>query len=133
MLLASTSKLDSVAQFLTVLVLFAIVLLATWFTTKYIAGVQQGKMKGTNFEVIDSFRLSQNKYVQIMRIGERYLAVAVCKDTVTVLQELDKDEIVFLNQIDKEKNKSFGELLNKAKQGINKASKKATNQDDTEE
>ena len=68
MLLVSTSKIDSVAQLLTVILLFVVVLGATWLTTRYVAGVQKGKMKGSNFEVIDTFRLTQNKYVQILKM-----------------------------------------------------------------
>ena len=94
MILTAVSKVDSIVQFLTVLIIFVIVLGATWLTTRFIAGFQKGKMQGGNFELIDSFRISQSKYVQLIRIGDRYLAIAVCKDTVTVLTELSKDAVV---------------------------------------
>ena len=123
MLLAVASKLDSVVQFLTVLIIFIFVLGATWLTSKYIAGFQKGKMRGNNFEMIDSFRISQNNVVQILRIGQKYVAVAVCKDSVTLLAELSEEEIVI-----PEGNREpiqFDEVLKKAKSLVQKTDMKA--------
>ena len=133
MLLVSTSKIDSVAQLLTVILLFVVVLGATWLTTRYVAGVQKGKMKGSNFEVIDTFRLTQNKYVQILRIGKRYMAVAICKDTVTVLRELDESEIVFHDSDLSMKAVSFEDIFNKAKDFTDNKTKKSIEESDEDD
>ena len=133
MLLVSTSKIDSVAQLLTVILLFVVVLGATWLTTRYIAGVQKGKMKGSNFEVIDTFRLTQNKYVQILRIGKKYMAVAICKDTVTVLRELDESEIVFHDSDLSKKAVSFEDIFNKAKDFTDNKTKKSIEESDEDD
>ncbi|MGN0131769.1 MAG: flagellar biosynthetic protein FliO [Lachnospiraceae bacterium] len=125
MLLTVVSKIDSAVQFLTVLIIFVFVLGATWLTTRYIAGFQKGKMRGNNFEIVDSFRISQNKYIQILRIGNRYLAVAVCKDTVTVLTELTEDEIVHPENSDGGTPVQFDEFLKKAKSLVKKTDTKA--------
>ena len=87
MLLAAalSDRADSYVQFMTVLILFVFVLAITAFVTRWIGGYQKGKSAGANMELIESLRLSSNKYVQIVRIGRKYLAVAVCKDTVTIL------------------------------------------------
>lgn len=133
MLLVSTSKIDSVAQLLTVILLFVVVLGATWLTTRYVAGVQKGKMKGSNFEVIDTFRLTQNKYVQILRIGKKYMAVAICKDTVTVLRELDESEIVFHDSDLSMKAVSFEDIFNKAKDFTDNKAKKSIEESDEDD
>ena len=133
MLLVSTSKIDSVAQLLTVILLFVVVLGATWLTTRYVAGVQKGKMKGSNFEVVDTFRLTQNKYVQILRIGKRYMAVAICKDTVTVLRELDESEIVFHDSDLSKKAVSFEDIFNKAKDFTDNKTKKSIEESDEDD
>ena len=133
MLLVSTSKIDSVAQLLTVILLFVVVLGATWLTTRYVAGVQKGKMKGSNFEVIDTFRLTQNKYVQILRIGKKYMAVAICKDTVTVLRELDESEIVFHDSDLSMKAVSFEDIFNKAKDFTDNKTKQSIEQSDEDD
>ena len=46
-------------------------------------------------EVMETLRISNNKYLQIVRAGEKYFCMAVCKDTVTMLGEIQKEEMVF--------------------------------------
>ena len=95
MLLSIQSGVDSVVQFLTVVIMFLFVLGITYFTTRYIAKVQKGQMTNKNMELIDTLRISNNKYLQIVRVGEKYYCMAVCKDTVTMLGEVQKEELVF--------------------------------------
>ena len=95
MLLSIQSGVDSVVQFLTVVIMFLFVLGITYFTTRYIARVQKGQMTNKNMELIDTLRISNNKYLQIVRVGEKYYCMAVCKDTVTMLGEVQKEELVF--------------------------------------
>ena len=92
---ALSDRTDSYVQFITVLLLFVFVLAVTAFVTRWIGGYQKGKSVGANMELIESLRLSNNKYVQIVRIGRKYLAVAVCKDTVTMLSEIPEEELQF--------------------------------------
>lgn len=96
MLLAlSDSRIDSYVQLVTVLLLFVFVLAVTAFVTKWIGGYQKGRSVGTNMELVEALRLSNNKYVQIVRIGRKYLALAVCKDTVTMLSEIPEEDLHF--------------------------------------
>ena len=95
MLLSMTSGLDSIVQFITILFIFAFVLAITWVSTRYIAGIQKEQYKTGNMELIETLRISNNKYMQIVRIGSRYYCMAVCKDTVTMLGEVRKEDMVF--------------------------------------
>ncbi len=93
MLLTVSNSVNSVLQFCTVLLIFIFVLIVTWIATKWIANFQGGRSDGANIEVIETYRLTANKYIQIIRTGEKYLAVAICKDTVTMLTELPAGQI----------------------------------------
>ena len=95
MLLSMTSGVDSVIQFITVLLIFVFVLGVTYFTTRYVAGIQKEKYKTGNMEVIETLRISNNKYLQIVRAGNKYFCMAVCKDTVTMLGEIQKENMFF--------------------------------------
>ena len=95
MLLAMTSGLDSIVQFITMLFIFVFVLGITWLSTRYIAGVQKEQYKTGNMEVIETLRISNNKYLQIVRVGSKYFCMAVCKENVTMLGEIQKEEMVF--------------------------------------
>lgn len=97
MLLTGMSATDSYLQFITVLVLFVFVLGITYVTTRWIANYQKGKAAGGNLEVIETMRITNNKYVQIVRAGNKYLAIAVGKDEIHMLSELSEDELIFMN------------------------------------
>ena len=85
---------SSVAQLITVLFLFIAVLAVTYYVTKWIARYQQVNTSCTNMEIVETMRLSANKYMQIVRVSNRYLVMGVCKDTITLLAELGEDEYV---------------------------------------
>lgn len=85
--------INSFAQFLTVLIIFIGVLALTYFTTRWVATYQKGKMMSGNIQVLETFKITQNKYIQIVRIGEHYYAIAIGKDDITMLGELREDEI----------------------------------------
>ncbi len=93
MLLSVYQGTNIYAQFFTVLIIFIFVLAITWFTTKWISNYQKGKSVAGNIEVLESARVGNNKYVEIVRIGERYAAIAIGKDTVTMLMELSEGDI----------------------------------------
>ena len=95
MLLSMTSGLDSIVQFITILFIFVFVLVVTWVSTRYIAGIQKEQYKTGNMELIETLRISNNKYLQIVRVGNKYFCMAVCKETVTMLGEIQKEDMVF--------------------------------------
>lgn len=84
---------DSYAQFITVLVVFVLVLGVTALVTRWIANYQKQQNINVNVEVIETTRIAGNKYIQIVRIGETYVAIAVCKDTVTQLCEIPEEQL----------------------------------------
>lgn len=113
MYLLSYNKTDSIAQFLTVLLVFIFVLLLTVLTTRYIASYQKSQAVTKNIDVIETCRITSNKYVQIIRLGDTYVAVAVCKDTITMLAQVPKEQIEFKHG-DGSTSLNFKQLLDKA-------------------
>lgn len=114
MLLLTSGRTDSYAQFITVLILFVLVLAVTAFTTKWLAGYQKQQNLNGNIEVLETQRISTGKYLQIIRVGEKYLVIAVCKDTVTMLTEVSKEQII-QREVGKSDFTGFGELFEKVK------------------
>ena len=88
-----TASVDSYVQLITVLIVFVAVLGLTALTTKWIANYQKQQNVNCNIEVIETTRISNNKYIQIVRVGEKYIAMAVCRDTVTVLCEVPEEQL----------------------------------------
>lgn len=95
MLLAVSSRVDSYVQFLTVLLLFVFVLFITFLTTRWIANYQKSRTNGGNIEIIETTRVASNKYLQIVRAGNKYILIAVGKDEIHMLTELSAEELTF--------------------------------------
>ena len=113
MLLLSDTT-ESFIQFMTILVLFCFVLGITYITTRYIANLQKLKQEGSNIVVTETCRIAPNKYVQIIKLGKTYVAVAICKDTMTKLAELSGEDLEFSGKSE-DGIPSFIEVLEKAK------------------
>ena len=106
---------QSVVQFVTVIIIFVFVLALTYGVTKWTANFQKGRMNGGKIEVIESFRIAPDKYIQIVRVTEKYMAIAIAKETVTFLAELSEDDIV-VRDVSGNGKASFGELLDKVRE-----------------
>ena len=115
MLLAKTTGIDSFVQFMTVLILFLFVLGITWVVTQYIAKFEKNRIRTSNIELVESFRLSPNKYLQIVKVGNKCFCIAVCKDNITYLGEVDGQELL-LPENNENANLKFQEVLEKIKQ-----------------
>ena len=100
---------DSFLDLITVLLIFVFVIAITLFTTKYVANYQKVQNAGKNIEVLATYRISQSKYIQIVKIGEKYVAIAVSKDTVTLLTALEETDISINDMVNE--GKSFKDIL----------------------
>ena len=114
MLLAITTKTDSYIQFMTVLILFVLVLGIAYAVTRWIAKTQQGRVTAGNLEVIETCRITSNKYVQIIRAGDKYLVIAVGKDEIHMLAQLSVDELVLRSNGHSE-NPDFASVLDRVR------------------
>lgn len=103
---------DGYVQFITVLVVFVLVLAVTAVVTKWLAGYQKQQGANCNIEVIETTRISNSKYIQIIRVGATYMVIAVCKDTVTMLGEVPAEQLK--NREAMQTSLNFKELFDRA-------------------
>ena len=111
MILLSSSRGSDIAQLLTMLIIFVVVLAASVWVTKWIGNYQKNQYASGNIEVIESARVAPNKWVEIVRVGNKYKVLAVCKDTVTYLGDIDESE---LKRDVSSGKRSFSDVLSKA-------------------
>ncbi|MCM1143218.1 MAG: flagellar biosynthetic protein FliO [Lachnoclostridium sp.] len=97
---------------MTVLIIFLFVLGITYLATRWISGYQKMKGRNMNMELVETFRLANNKYIQIIRVGQKYLAVAIGKDSVTMLTEIPEEQLLLSDDADSVQY-DFKELLEK--------------------
>lgn len=111
----SSGTIDSIAQLISMILIFIFVLALTYFTTRFVGSYQKNKMAGSNVNVLETFRISNNKYIQIIKIGKKYFAIAVCKDTITYLCELDGEDLIYNSKTTESHSDSFKAILDKLK------------------
>lgn len=89
----SDTRLSNIASLFGILAVCILVIAASYFFTRFVGGKQLAQQKNSNFKTIDTFQLGQNKYLMLLQVGKRYFVIAVCKETVTMLSEIDKEDI----------------------------------------
>jgi flagellar protein FliO/FliZ len=109
-LTAGISNLDSLFQLIGVSILFIIILVVTYYTTRFVGGVKMGITRNSNFKVLETFKVTQNKYLQLIQIGIRYFVISVSKDDIRFLAELNETEIMLQEESKLPKN-NFTELF----------------------
>ena len=57
---------NSVAQFISVTVIFLVVLAVTYFTTRWIGSYQKKQISCGNIKIVESLRLSGNKILEVV-------------------------------------------------------------------
>ncbi len=74
--------------------LFLFVLFLAYLAARISGSFQSNVLnKKSNIRVIEVFRLSNNKLIEIVQIGEHFYALGVGKDEVSLITELDATEI----------------------------------------
>ena len=105
---------DGFIQLVTVLIIFILVLLVTYFTTRFVGGYAKNKVMNGNIEIIDSAKVAPSKYIAIVRIASKYAAIGIGKDEITYLFDVPEDAIVERSQ-GTVMNYDFKELMEKAR------------------
>lgn len=102
MILSQYSSLQNILELVGVIIIFFIILAAA-----YVTSVLVGKTHGTtypvrqrNIKLIESFHISSNQLLQIVKIGNRYFALAVSKNHVELIAEFREDEILIPESTD---------------------------------
>ena len=102
-----------VYQFVTVTLIFIFVIAITYFTTRWVGMYQKKHVTHGAIKVIESFRISGNKVLEVVKAGDKCFLIAVCKDTVTLLGEVDEKTLEL--EKDSDKPESFGAVFSRFK------------------
>ena len=107
----------NVLQLLVAIFAFVIVLLATYYLTKWIAksGVVQSRSR--NIKVIETFKIAPNKYIQIIQLGSKYYSIGVTKEHITFLTDLDEQQLDISEIPPVSGQAPFADLLKKISKG----------------
>ena len=81
---------------------------------------------------METFRISNTKYIQILKIGAKYIVIAVCKENVTFLTELKEEELDMEHLTKSMSDLSFQEVFQRVK-GVPKLFDKSKESEENED
>ncbi len=101
-------------QMMSLVFMLIIILLAAYFTSKFVASFKLGQLKKSNFQVIDAYRISANKVLQLVKIGNKYIVLGIGKDSINVITELEEKEVIF-REVNQGEKQTFRQIMDKLK------------------
>ncbi|MDD4112080.1 MAG: flagellar biosynthetic protein FliO [Herbinix sp.] len=110
----SFSTTNNVLQLLGLVLLLIVILIAAYYTSKFVGRYKMGQLKNSNIQVIEAYRISTNKMLQIVKISNKYLVLAISKDNITCITELDESEVL-AHEINEDEKQSFRHIFEKIK------------------
>lgn len=87
--------ISNILQMLAVLLVFVVVLVITYYATKWIAKSGAIQSQSANIKVIETFKIAPNKYIQIVQLGSKYYSIGVTKESITFLAPLEEEQLDF--------------------------------------
>lgn len=124
-MLTLSASMDSFLQLISALLIFAFVLLITYFTTRWVGNYQKVRMKSRNLQVIESLSAGNNKSICLIKAGTEYLVVAIGKDEIHPLATLKEEQLTDYSFLNEENDnvvsgESFQEILGQLKDKMSK-------------
>lgn len=120
---ANFSALSSFFKLIGMLILLIALLFAAYFVSKWYAGAMSGKKVAGNIKIIETYSIGQGKFVQIVQIGKKYIALAQAKDSVVFLTELAEEDLLVKEPTQMLKTDSFSEMFHELMKNKKKSEK----------
>ena len=119
------ASMESFLQLMSALLIFAFVLLITYFTTRWVGNYQKVRMKSKNLQVIESLPAGNNKTICLLKVGTEYLVVAIGKDEIHPLTTLKEEQLTDLSFLQEGgdpmvSGESFQEIFGQLKEKMSK-------------
>ena len=99
-LITKYSTFAGIFKLIFLVIIFIVILVLTYLVTKWYANSGLVKNKTNNIEIKESFQLAPGKTISIVRIGEKYVALAQFKDNVVKLAELTEEELILNREVE---------------------------------
>ena len=109
-----SGTIGNILQLIGLIIVFIIILFATYYVSRWVGKSGLIQNSSSNIRVVETFRLSQTKYLQIIKVGKkRFFLIAVSKDDITYISELNEEDIAIVQDSMTENNFNFADILKK--------------------
>lgn len=113
------NSFENFIQFLSLIVVFILLLVVVYFVTRWIGGMEQRQYGNKNIKIIEGSRVGPNKVIQIVQVGKNFFVLGIGKDEISYLGEV-KEEDLTISEENIKPLPDFKEILAKAKEKIPK-------------
>ena len=94
---STMSTIGNVAELFVILIIFLGILCMAYFVSRWIGTAGMKQQNDRNIRVIEGCRVGQNKIIQIVKVGNRFIVVGIGKDEISYLGEVEEKELTILN------------------------------------
>ena len=113
------NSFENFIQFLSLIVVFILLLVVVYFVTRWIGGMEQRQYGNKNIKITEGSRVGPNKVIQIVQVGKKFFVLGIGKDEISYLGEV-KEEDLTISEENIKPLPDFKEILAKAKEKIPK-------------
>ncbi len=89
-----STMLQSGIEFVGLILVFILILSASYFTAKWVSKHSLGNNAAGNIKLIETFRIAPGECLQIVKAGKKYLIIGVTKEHIEMLTELSEEDLV---------------------------------------
>lgn len=86
--------LKGIGELIVLLLIFIGILFLAYWSSKIAARFQSGSMKNRNMTVVETMRVQNNKFIQIIKIADKFIVIGIGKDEIHFLTELDGSQLI---------------------------------------
>ncbi len=76
-------------------IIFLIVILLAYYITKIVAKKRLQVLKSKNIKMLEMISVGVGVSLGIVKVGNKYMLISICKERVSLLSELDSEDLVF--------------------------------------
>ncbi len=112
------TPLENWLQLMGLLVVFIVVIIACWAVTRFVGGQQIKQKNMGNFQVIETYTLAKDRYLQLVKIGQKYYCISISKDSINTICEVPEEDVI--KDIPKQNFQDIFKSINIQKKDYNK-------------
>lgn len=94
MTMLTATPMENWLQLMGLLIVFILVIVACWAVTRFVGGQQIKQKNMGNFQVIETYALAKDRYLQLVKIGKKYYCISVAKDNISFICEVPEEDVV---------------------------------------
>jgi flagellar protein FliO/FliZ len=97
---------STMGQVFSLLIIFMGVLFLAYYSTKMIASARHYGRKNSNIHFIENFSMGQNSHLRLVKVANKTILIAVSKENITFITEVDEDQLNDEEKTDTVSNKT---------------------------